>query len=463
MSSKRIAGFTEAQSAAVAAALDDLAAAEGAIAAAQVARVRAMARLDDVAAQVAAGHPAAARERDMSSRAIAAEVGCALRISDRTAQRQMSEAAVLVTDYAATLQAWGDARINRSHVLAIVDAGTPLPSEARGEFEAAALAICAKETSGRARRGLEMLAERVHPRTLTERHHAARETRAVRIMPLGDGMSDVIATLPNVLADGIYDRLTQQAQALKDVRSGAVQELVDDQERVDETGTGASATSADVERAAARAAIASDRRTMDQLRADVFADILLTGAPEADPTVTGDGPGTLGVIRATVQVTVSALTLLGHDAEPADLAGRSPIDADTARRLAGSSCTGWDRILTHPVTDAVLAVDRYRPSEDLKRHLRARDQHCRFPGCRMSSVRCDLDHTVDAAHGGATASSNLACLCRRHHVLKHATTWSVRQLADGVLEWTSPLGHVYLDDPPCPVVRFLPDHEPPPF
>ena len=78
--------------------------------------------------------------------------------------------------------------------------------------------------------------------------------------------------------------------------------------------------------------------------------------------------------------------------------------------------------MTHPVTGAVLAVDRYRPTKDLERALRVRDEHCRFPGCRQPFWRCDVDHSHDAARGGETSERNLAHLCRRHHTLKHATS-----------------------------------------
>jgi hypothetical protein len=79
--------------------------------------------------------------------------------------------------------------------------------------------------------------------------------------------------------------------------------------------------------------------------------------------------------------------------------------------------------------------------------VRVRDRHCRFVGCRQPVHRCDLDHTIDAATGGATSAVNLAHLCRRHHVLKHDTAWTVRQLPGGILEWTSPTGRVYVDTP----------------
>lgn len=38
--------------------------------------------------------------------------------------------------------------------------------------------------------------------------------------------------------------------------------------------------------------------------------------------------------------------------------------------------------------------------------------------------------------------------------MKHATPWSVRQLPDGVLEWTSPLGDIHRDEPEPQGPRF---------
>jgi hypothetical protein len=195
-----------------------------------------------------------------------------------------------------------------------------------------------------------------------------------------------------------------------------------------------------------------DDRTLDQRRADILADLLLAGAPAA----LADG---LQAIRGHVQVTVPVLTLAGVQESGATLAGYGPIDPETARCLAADA-PGWDRVMTHPVTGATLAVDRYRPSADLLRALRVRDEHCRFPGCRQPAHRCDVDHTHDAALGGETQIDNLAHLCRRHHTLKHATHWQVRQLGGGTLEWTSPTGLVYIDVP-SPTLRFAPSADPP--
>ena len=147
--------------------------------------------------------------------------------------------------------------------------------------------------------------------------------------------------------------------------------------------------------------------------------------------------------------------------QPGELAGGQPIDTHTARILAGRA-TAWERVLTHPATGAILAVDRYRPNTDLRRLLHARDSRCRFPTCGLPPTAHDLDHTIDAAHGGPTEEGNLGGLCRRHHVLKHHTAWKVKQHGAGILEWTSPAGATYIDRPPSPVAFTIDEPAPEP-
>lgn len=225
-------------------------------------------------------------------------------------------------------------------------------------------------------------------------------------------------------------------------------------------------------------------RTLTQLRADVFRDLLLDGEPALE--------GPRG-IRPTVYVSVPALTLLGLSGEsahlePATLDGYGPIDAETARELAARA-PSFIRLLTHPETGAVLSVgkDSYRVPTDLKNWLRLRDSTCRFPGCSRAAVHCDLDHTEDWEFGGETRHDNLAHLCRSHHRLKHNSGWRVAHkqardpaqisdpaqtydpaqswappdpdappdiasdlipdIAPGTLSWISPTGHEYITEP----------------
>ncbi|MEH3090330.1 MAG: DUF222 domain-containing protein [Microbacterium arborescens] len=435
----------------------------------QVREVRVLAAAGKLAREQAAGASERVKAREMALRGIAAELAGVLVLTDRTVQRRIDEACDLVENFPVTFAAWEAGRITRGHVRVIQDVGCIVPVGEREEFEHVAVARCEGETPNRLRDALQMVAERMHPRTFTERHEEAAAGRCVRVLPGPDGMSDLVATLPTALADGIADRLTRQAREIvharprvdaagMDGRDGAAGvDGADDVTRADnatdvlfDTGTEAST-------------FTGDTRTIDQVRADVFADLLLAGAPSLDPTDTGDGNGALGAIRAKVQVVVSALTLSGRDEDPADLVGRSPIDAATARHLAGEN-TAWERLLTHPVTGTVLECDAYEPTAAMKRLLRARDRHCRFPGCRQPAIRCEKDHTIAVADGGATHVCNLAHLCKRHHDVKHHTRWQVRQLPGGRLVWTSPTGRVYREDAPPPLVAFSiePGGAPPP-
>jgi hypothetical protein len=251
-------------------------------------------------------------------------------------------------------------------------------------------------------------------------------------------MLGVVASAP--LVHGMMDRLTRQGKATK----GAA---------VPARGAGAADGDANDD-------VVHDTRTLDQIRADLVCDMLLSGTPVIDPTL-DETPGGLGAIRAHVSITIPVLTAAGTDDRGALLDGTIPVDADTARRMMTAAPT-WERILTHPVTGTVQAVDTYRRPKAMQRFLEARDVHCRFPGCRQPARRCDHDHNRDWARGGTTDSRNLACLCKRHHTLKTEKPWKAHQLPDGTIRWTSPLGRIRVDKPER-YVAFQPDPSPPPF
>jgi hypothetical protein len=205
-----------------------------------------------------------------------------------------------------------------------------------------------------------------------------------------------------------------------------------------------------------------DQRNIDQIRADLATDILLTGGPSVDPT-TGAITGALGglaAIQARASIVIPALTAAGLADRGASVDGAIPVDADTARCLLAGA-PSWERILTHPIHGHVLATDTYRRPANLDRYLAARDIHCRFPGCRRPARQCDRDHNQDWALGGTTEACNLACLCKRHHTLKTEKPWKPVQLRDGSIRWTSPLGRVSTD-PPERYVIFRDEPDPPP-
>jgi Domain of unknown function (DUF222)/HNH endonuclease len=231
-----------------------------------------------------------------------------------------------------------------------------------------------------------------------------------------------------------------------------------------------------------------DGRTMDQLRADTFLDLL-----------EGVGIGSSPVHRAgVVELTVPWTTATDATNDSAVLAGYGPIDADTARdiiandvaRLATASSRCERAQWRHTVTDddGRLLSTRRRPrielvsrpivgalgdagagnicpaplapvagdptlrtpSSALARWIATRDRTCRAPGCRVPARAADIDHTLSHADGGPTSHDNLSVICRHHHRLKHDGGWRVTQPQPGTLVWTSPGGREYSRQPDPP-------------
>jgi hypothetical protein len=365
--------------------------------------------------------PVSGRQLEIANRSLVAELAVACRVSDRTMAARLADAEAMVAGFPATVQALADGAITLGHARVIAEHGAAVTDRAlRARYESAVLTRAIEVTPGRLRRVAQLAAATLGEVSFDERHRLAREAHSVVVAELTDGMSQLVHTLPTVFAEAIRDRLTEQARAVA-------------------------------------LANADDPRTMDQLRSDLATELLLTGQPSG----CGDAPHAAAVgIRAEVSIVIPALTLLGRDlpgrgepgrgVEPATIAGRGPIGLDDAMLLA-ANVPSLIRIITDPLSDMVLAVDTYRPSEQLRRFLRIRDGRCRFPSCNRSPGRCDIDHTFDAHLGGPTEAGNLECLCRNHHTLKHHGGWKVKQESPGVLEWTGPHGIAVTDLPDAPV------------
>jgi hypothetical protein len=207
-------------------------------------------------------------------------------------------------------------------------------------------------------------------------------------------------------------------------------------------------------------------RTLDQLRADVLAGLAWSalraghlGCCQPDCGHLNQRLGTgRGGRAAAVNVTVAYTTLIGVDDQPAHLHGYGPITAAVARRIAAHGT--WRRLLTDPVSGAVLDVGRtrYTPPPDLADHVLARDQTCRFPTCTRPAAGCDLDHTTPFEQAGTTSAANLGPLHRGHHNDKTHHRWQLDQPEPGRYIWTTPTGHTYQVDPE--IVGLLP--QPPP-
>ncbi|GAA2940012.1 HNH endonuclease signature motif containing protein [Microbacterium luteolum] len=379
--------------------------------------------------------------RDAMYRSMVAEFSAASRIPTGSVEYAFTDALVVSTALPEVRAAFDAGRIGAGHVREIVRASAivseairnkRVDAEVMGLYETAVLVFAERETAARTRAHAAQVAAALVGETVTDRHKRAAGERCVKVRSVGDGLALLTAVLPEWAANAIADRLAQMARQVMNTR--------DDREPVIAHGdTFALDPEDDIEH------IPADTRTWDRVQADLFADLLLTADPSA---VHGDG---LDNIQGRIQVTVAGTTLTGADDRPAELDGYGPIHPDIARDLAGRN-TGWSRLFLGP-DGMVVQTDTYSPTEGMRRFLRARDQHCRFPGCRMPVHRCDIDHNHDHARGGKTRIDNLAHLCRRHHTLKHPDIpdthrWTARQERDGTITWHSPLGRDYTDRTP---------------
>jgi hypothetical protein len=178
-----------------------------------------------------------------------------------------------------------------------------------------------------------------------------------------------------------------------------------------------------------------NQRSMDQLRADLLLEVLAgTRNPAAGP------------LNGGIHLTVDLATLAGLDDSPAEIAGFGPVVADVARQVADEQHrTQWTYTVTDPATGDIVCTGttQRRPTRPQQRRIEAAYPTCVWPGCRMPSVDCDIDHRRPHAEGGCTHDHNLAPICRHHHRIRHQAGWHYQRLDNGDHQWTSPLGRTY--------------------
>jgi hypothetical protein len=371
------------------------------------------------------GNPTA-RSVEMARRAFVCEIAAALHLPDRTAENLIRTSQALVNELPATLLALGEGRLSYRHAQILVDHSYGLEPASVRDLEARMLPVAQKNTPSRFEQSVRRTRERLNPESMVVRQTKAVAERGTELLPEQDGMVFIGAHVAAAVGVAIDNRVTAIARSLQ----------CDD-----------------------------EQRTLGQLKADVFADLLLDvgtqpvgqhdstnrDAANRDAAKAGrdsDPVARYRSIRPTLLVTVPAMTLLERTDEPGTVEGYGPIDAATARELASFSKT-MRRMITDPVTGVVLAFDRrrYRIPKDLRTWLRVRDGTCRFPSCNRRAGACEIDHTEDWALGGPTDHDNLAHLCKKHHTLKGCGGWAVQQLGGGRLKWTSPGKIPYETDP----------------
>ena len=375
------------------------------------------------------------------------EVAAALRLSSGTAQNRIDVARALTSRLSHTCEALANGEISVAHANVIARESATLISngvsdEILREVEDRAIAHAEFHTPAQVANNLRTNIAKMAPEEFQVAAEEAKDTRSVILYPEANGMATLVAFLPAPDAQTIYLAIDKLAR-LKRAKA------IEGNREIRRSRKAASSTHSALGRGSATAPVLGAGETfstdedifathhLDLLRADSLTQLAAQYLSEGDQSFTEHGR------PVTLNLTLDLPTLLGLAENPGQLSGYGPTSADVARELAADA--KWRRFITDPLTGNLLDYGResYKPPQALVDFLMARDRTCRFPGCRQSARRSDIDHAQAWDEGGKTDTSNLGVLCRRHHRLKTHGGWALKSFEDGSCEWISPAGKKY--------------------
>jgi hypothetical protein len=349
-------------------------------------------------------------------RSLAKEVSLELRTSETAAANRIARGTALVRRMPLLLAAMEAGDIEGFPAGRILEVTAMLDdAQARQVDEA----LAAKLERGRLRftdpsslvKATRRLVNALDPDGQAERAREARAERKVMLIPGENATSTLAADLPAEVAASAYSRIDAMARKMRN---------------------------------------RGDERTLEQLRADVFADLLL-----------GHDPG-VGAPKGAAMVFLhmpidTALTMSDTGCE---LSGYGPLPGAVAREIMTHPDSMLRAVLTDPATGAVrdLGRSRRRPSVFLRDFVAARDRECSGVGCHRPAQRCDFDHLKDWGHLGATADHNGGAKCERCHYRKDKPGWTMtHDPGTGTSTITTPTGRTYtktaepiIEPPPKP-------------
>ncbi|WP_217645408.1 HNH endonuclease [Nocardioides terrae] len=381
------------------------------------------ARQARIAVDFDASQRALAAERGVPAarqgRGIAEQIALARRISPHRGRVLLGAAKSIHAEMPHTARAWREGRITEWRALTLGRETACLTREDRGTVDAE-LARDAEALEAKSDRQVEgearVLAARLDAASVVERRRRAEAERCVTIRPAPDSMVYLTALLPIARGVAVYAALRRAADTA--------------------VGTG----------------VATNR---GQVMADTLATRVL-GQIDSDTSAPGGKP----VVPVTINLVMSARTLLDRSDDPAEIAGFGPIPASLARQLVADALDAktrvWlRRLYAEPLSGRLIAMDSERRlfPRQLGDFLQLRDRFCRNPWCN-SLIRHN-DHAQPAEAGGDTSADNGQGLCEQCNHAKQAAGWHTRVVdrpgRTHTVEITTPTGHTYRSQaPPAP-------------
>jgi hypothetical protein len=343
----------------------------------------------------------ASPDPEIVENATASEVQAALSLTRRSADIHVELAFLLCVRLPRVWEALHEGLIDLPRARILSDLTSPLPRELAREVTETALVRAPSMTTGQLRAHLGRLIITVDPAAAQERYEDRLEDRRVFSEQGEDGTANLMGlNLPPAETSRAMRRINRLARSLKSK---------------------------------------GDRRRIDQIRADIYLD-LLTGKGQPN-----SGSSDTGVVEVRVDMT----TLAGIDNEPAEIPGWGTVLADVARHIVDEASDAEWRIVPVDENGQPIGVvtTKRRPTTVQKRIVETRNPTCVFPGCRMPAAECDLNHEIPWTQAHRTTIRELGPLCRHDHNNHHRHRWKLKQIRPGQYQWTSLLGHTYTTGP----------------
>ncbi len=368
----------------------------------------------------------------------ATEIGCALRISRRAADRLL-DTALALHRLPATSAALAAGDLDLPRVRLVCAETAHLDDAHAAAVETRVLPRAPQLVYSQLRRALRRAALTLAPAAETQRQTDIAAQRTTWVDHDGDGRSRYTAEGPTHHILRIAAAVDAVARTPAPAGPGTTQ-----------PGTTQPGTSPQP----------PGRATLAQRRFDALATIADTILD--DPTLPRTRYGPPGIVLLADVATLARL----HGEEPTtpdqpdehrpdehrpgehrpvEVAGDGPIPDRLATELLAAAHT---TVIPYDPSYRWTCehTPDYRVSDRLARHLAGLHPRCAFPGCATPAHRCDWDHLIPWPDG-PTCACNLIPLCRYHHRLKTHTRWRAVLHPDRHITWTSPTGRHYTIHP----------------
>ncbi|WET81123.1 DUF222 domain-containing protein [Amycolatopsis sp. QT-25] len=335
--------------------------------------------------------------RGGSRRSVTEEVALRFSVTRNHAFLLVETSCALVARLPNTLVALERGDIDLHKASKVVQLTRDVSDEVAAQVDAWLTDRLADRDPGAIRRSVSHAVQKFDPDGYRERAAKKRALRHISLDHHGETMSTLAGHLPTEVASSLYASLSRAARARRNEDKS---------------------------------------RTLDQHRADVFAERLLAEDGHGKP-------------RAHIHVYVDFLTLAGARDDPATLAGYGPIPDWLVREIASDPESTWSRLITDSATGQLLeaGADKYRSPASLARLIKARDRECTQPGCHRPAEFSEIDHIISWARDGKTDQHNCHSHCKGHNLLREEPGWSAVPTGDGGMIITTPSGHTYETGP----------------